>query len=121
MLNSTRSWYLRSGIWRQISRHIAFWRFDQTAVPAMPIVNELGLYPTVTTLRYPKAGEPNSRVKVGVLHLGSKSRTWLDADISADRRLLLPIEIAGRGLCVLCSSQAAQVIEPCFERHHERA
>ena len=36
-------------------------------------------------------------------------------------RLLLPIEIARRGPCVLCRSQAAQVVEPCFERHHERA
>ena len=86
VINGTTDWVYEEELglrdafrWSPDSRHIAFWRFDQTAVPAMPIVNELGLYPTVTTLRYPKAGEPNSRVKVGILHLGSKSRTWLDA------------------------------------------
>jgi dipeptidyl-peptidase-4 len=85
VINGTTDWVYEEELglrdafrWSPDSKHIAFWRFDQSAVPAMPIVNELGLYPKVTTLRYPKAGEPNSRVKVGVIHLGSANPTWLD-------------------------------------------
>lgn len=85
VINGTTDWVYEEELglrdafrWSPDSKHIAFWRFDQSAVPAMPIVNELGLYPKVSTLRYPKAGEPNSRVKVGVLHLGRARPTWLD-------------------------------------------
>jgi dipeptidyl-peptidase-4 len=85
IINGTTDWVYEEELslrdafrWSPDSKHIAFWRFDQSAVPAMPIVNELGLYPRVATLRYPKAGEPNSRVKVGVIHLGSARPTWLD-------------------------------------------
>jgi dipeptidyl-peptidase-4 len=85
IINGTTDWVYEEELglrdafrWSPDSRHIAFWRFDQSTVPAMPIVNELGLYPKVSTLRYPKAGEPNSRVKVGILHLGGGRPTWLD-------------------------------------------
>ena len=85
IINGTTDWVYEEELglrdafrWSPDSKHIAFWRFDQGAVPAMPIVNELGLYPKVSTLRYPKAGEPNSRVRVGVIHLGGGRLTWLD-------------------------------------------
>ena len=49
------------------------------AVPAFPITDELGVYPSVGTLRYPKAGFPNSRVKLGVLAIASPQQVrWLD-------------------------------------------
>jgi dipeptidyl-peptidase-4 len=85
IINGTTDWVYEEELglrdafrWSPDSKQIAFWRFDQSAVPAMPIVNELGLYPKVSTLRYPKAGEANSRVRVGVIHLGSTRPTWLD-------------------------------------------
>jgi dipeptidyl-peptidase 4 len=86
IINGTTDWVYEEELglrdafrWSPDSRHIAFWRFDQSAVPAMPIVNETGdVYPKVATLRYPKAGQPNARVKVGVIALASKAKTWLD-------------------------------------------
>jgi dipeptidyl-peptidase-4 len=84
VINGTTDWVYEEELglrdafrWSPDSKHIAFWRFDQSAVPAMPIVDELGLYPKVSTLRYPKAGEPNSRVRVGIIHLGTAQPTWL--------------------------------------------
>jgi len=86
IINGTTDWVYEEELglqdafrWSPDSRRIAFWRFDQSAVPSMPIVNELTQYPKIATLRYPKAGEPNSRVKLGVIDLGSDRRTWLDA------------------------------------------
>lgn len=58
---------------------IAYWRFDQSAVPAFPVVDEMLLYPTVSVLRYPKAGAPNSRVRIGVVSVTGGSTRWLDA------------------------------------------
>ncbi|HEV7994250.1 MAG TPA: S9 family peptidase [Gemmatimonadaceae bacterium] len=84
IINGTTDWVYEEELglqdafrWSPDSKRIAFWRFDQSAVPSMPIVNELGLYPKVATLRYPKAGEPNSRVKLGVIDLASDRRAWL--------------------------------------------
>ncbi len=84
IINGTTDWVYEEELglrdafrWSPDSKQIAYWRFDQSAVPAMPIVNELGLYPKIATLRYPKAGEPNSRVTVGVVHLGTMKTTWL--------------------------------------------
>jgi dipeptidyl-peptidase-4 len=55
-----------------------YWRFDQSAVPAYPVVNETGrAVPQVSVLRYPKAGAPNSRVKVGVVDAAGARRAWL--------------------------------------------
>jgi len=86
VINGTTDWVYEEELglrdafrWSPDSRQIAFWRFDQSAVPAMPIMNELGQYPKVATLRYPKAGEPNSRVRLGVIDLASDKRVWLDA------------------------------------------
>ena len=86
IINGTTDWVYEEELglrdafrWSPDSRRIAFWRFDQSAVPAMPIVNETAdVYPKVATLRYPKAGHANSRVKVGVVTLGSNAKRWLE-------------------------------------------
>ena len=86
IINGTTDWVYEEELglrdafrWSPDSRHIAYWRFDQSAVPAMPIVNETAdVYPRIATLRYPKAGEPNSRVRLGVLDVTSDHTMWLD-------------------------------------------
>jgi dipeptidyl-peptidase-4 len=86
IINGTTDWVYEEELglrdafrWSPDSKRLAYWRFDQSAVPAYPIVDETdGLYPTVSVLRYPKAGTPNSRVTVGVVSaLGGQTR-WLD-------------------------------------------
>jgi dipeptidyl-peptidase-4 len=91
IINGTTDWVYEEELglkdafrWSPDSKRIAFWRFDQSEVPAFPIVNETAdLYPRIATLRYPKAGQKNSRVKVGVIRLGgatpTSTPTWLQA------------------------------------------
>jgi dipeptidyl-peptidase-4 len=75
VINGTTDWVYEEELglrdafrWSPDGRRIAYWRFDQTAVPAFPMVSETaGQYPVVSVLRYPKAGTPNSRVQVGVI------------------------------------------------------
>ncbi|GJG87153.1 hypothetical protein tb265_23340 [Gemmatimonadetes bacterium T265] len=75
VINGTTDWVYEEELglrdafrWSPDSKRLAYWRFDQSAVPAYPIVDATdGQYPTVSVLRYPKAGAPNSRVRVGVV------------------------------------------------------
>lgn len=86
VINGTTDWVYEEELglrdafrWSPDSKRLAYWRFDQTAVPAYPIVDATdSQYPTVSVLRYPKAGAPNSRVKVGVVAAaGGGSTRWL--------------------------------------------
>ncbi len=94
VINGTTDWVYEEELglrdafrWSPDGRRIAYWRFDQSAVPAFPMVTETGMqYPTVSVLRYPKAGAPNSRVQVGVIDVAvatagagaAPSTRWID-------------------------------------------
>ncbi|MEX1051416.1 MAG: prolyl oligopeptidase family serine peptidase, partial [Gemmatimonadales bacterium] len=61
------------------NRHVAFWRLDQTAVPTFHLIDETSaLYPTLTPIRYPKAGEANSTVRIGVAEIATGATRWMD-------------------------------------------
>ncbi|HEY7878974.1 MAG TPA: prolyl oligopeptidase family serine peptidase, partial [Gemmatimonadaceae bacterium] len=64
--------------WSPGSKRIAFWRFDQSEIPVYPLLDDRTLYPTIVPVRYPKAGEPNSVVRIGVVTASSGSVTWMD-------------------------------------------
>ncbi len=85
IINGTTDWVYEEELglrdafrWSPDGTRLAFWRFDQSAVPAFPIVDELGLYPRISTVRYPKAGEPNSRVTIQVIGADGSNRHALD-------------------------------------------
>lgn len=63
---------------------IAFWRFDQSRVKEFYLVDELPVYNKISPLKYPKTGEKNSIVKIGVLDLQSGSTIWIDTGTEDD-------------------------------------
>ena len=70
---------LRTGYhWSPDSRHIAFLESDQTAVPTYPLTDEVALNTPVDFQRYPKAGDPNPRVRVGIVAVETGKTAWLD-------------------------------------------
>jgi dipeptidyl-peptidase-4 len=87
VINGTTDWVYEEELglrdafrWSPDSRRLAYWRFDQSAVPSYPVVNETaGQYPQVSVLRYPKAGAPNSRVRVGVVDAAGGATRWMAA------------------------------------------
>ena len=95
VINGTTDWVYEEELglsdafrWSPDGKRIAFWRFDQSPVPQFPLVDELQLYPKVVTLRYPKAGELNSRVQVGVIDLtNANATTWLDVGAGNEQYL----------------------------------
>jgi dipeptidyl-peptidase-4 len=64
--------------WSPDGRRIAFWRLDQTRVPVQTWVNDTGRYSVPVALHYPKPGEPNSQVKIGVVDAAGGETRWMD-------------------------------------------
>lgn len=86
LINGTFDWVyeeelgLRDG-WRfsPDGSRVAFWQVDASGVKEFTLVNNTaGLYPTLTTFAYPKAGETNSAVRVGVVSSGGGDVRWMD-------------------------------------------
>ncbi len=85
IINGTFDWVyeeelgLRDGWrWSPDSRRIAYWRLDQSPIPEFLLEDQLKLYPEVTPIRYPKAGEPNSLVQIDVFDLQSGKTVRMD-------------------------------------------
>ncbi len=72
--------------WSPDSKRIAFWRLDQTAVPTFPLASYSGndAHAAVETMRYPKAGDPNSLVKIGIADINTQTLTWVDIGSAPD-------------------------------------
>jgi len=64
--------------WSPDGRSIAYYRFDESDVPAHPLVDEGVKIPRVGWQKYPKPGDVNPKVRVGVLDLGSGKTTWME-------------------------------------------
>ena len=72
--------------WSPDSRKLAFYRFDQTDVPVFPIYSAKGQDGSLNLTRYPKVGEPNPKVRIGMIDLDNPSRTvWADFDENEDQ------------------------------------
>ncbi len=85
IINGTTDWVYEEELslvdgfrWSPDGRRIAFWRFDQSAIPAFYLIDETTLYPELKPVRYPKAGTANSDVRLGVVEVGSAETSWIE-------------------------------------------
>ncbi|HEX2684339.1 MAG TPA: DPP IV N-terminal domain-containing protein [Ferruginibacter sp.] len=62
--------------WSPDSKRIAFFRSDDSRVPLFTITDAPGLHGVVETQRYPKVGDPNPEVKVGIVEPEGISIVW---------------------------------------------
>jgi len=87
IINGTSDWVneeefgIRDGFrWSPDSRLIAFWQFDTHGVPVFTMINNTDtLYPQTTSFKHPKAGQPNSAVRVGVVPAAGGPVVWMKA------------------------------------------
>ena len=93
--------------WSPDSRKIGFYRFDNTDVPLFPIysafanpkaaasqsqsprVTDLGIGGALSETRYPKCGQNNPEVRIGIVDLDSEI-IWADFDPSLDQYFGIP-------------------------------
>lgn len=71
--------------WSPDSRNIAFMRFDDSQVPLFPIYFAGGQHGYTEQEHYPKAGDKNPEVKIGIIALADNSTVWADFNSKDDQ------------------------------------
>ena len=103
VINGTSDWVYEEELdlrdafrWSPDGRRIAFWRLDQTAIRPFYLVNADSLYPELLPVRYPKAGTPNSEVRIGIADLATRRTAWVDLGSEKDI-YVAAMDFAGSG------------------------
>jgi dipeptidyl-peptidase-4 len=76
--------------WAPDSRRIAFLRFDDNPVPTFPLFSSTGQHGELEMERYPKAGDPNPFVQLGVVSATGGKIVWADVEEKADHYVAWP-------------------------------
>jgi len=71
--------------WSPDSRKIGFYRFDNSQVPMFPIFSPFGQNGSLSQTRYPKAGQTNPQVRIGIVNLQDGKTVWADFDVDEDQ------------------------------------
>ncbi|MBM4168811.1 MAG: S9 family peptidase [Ignavibacteria bacterium] len=71
--------------WSGDGKQIAFWQLDEERVPQFNMINHGSLRSDLMPMKYPKAGDPNSVVRIGVVDLATNRTVWQDIGNSADQ------------------------------------
>ena len=66
--------------WSPDSARIAYLQLDDAPVPKFTIVDHIEYHPNVEVWDYPKAGDPNPRVRLGVVSSAGGSTSWIDLE-----------------------------------------
>jgi dipeptidyl-peptidase-4 len=74
--------------WSPDSRRISLLQMDQTKVPTYPITDYIPQHPTVYQEKYPKVGDPNPQVQLGVVSASGGEVKWFH--LSDDKDIYIP-------------------------------
>lgn len=75
----------RSFWWSPDSKHIAFFRTDDSPVPVYTITDGNGQHGYVEKQRYPKVGDPNPMVRIGIVKPTGGDIVWADFNEKDDQ------------------------------------
>jgi dipeptidyl-peptidase-4 len=70
--------------WSPDGRRIAYWQTQVADVPTIQITDWEGQYPTWTVMPFPKVGQDNSVVRIGVVDVETAETRWLDPGIPGE-------------------------------------
>ena len=94
LLNGTLDWVYseelygrgnhRAYWWSPDSSRIAFLQFDERAVPEYLLIDDIPYHPAVERWDYPKAGDPNPAVRLGVVSPSAGDVRWVDTTTYSD-------------------------------------
>lgn len=71
--------------WSEDSKRICFMRFDDSQVPVFPIYVANGQHGYLENTRYPKAGDKNPEVKIGIVTVNPGEIVWADFNARDDQ------------------------------------
>ena len=76
--------------WSPDSKHLAYFRSDDTNVPTYTITDGTGQHGLVEKERYPKVGDPNPQIKVGIVSPDGGNTVWSDFNAADDQYFGMP-------------------------------
>jgi dipeptidyl-peptidase-4 len=76
--------------WSPDSKQIAYMHFDDSKVPVFPIYIADGQHGYLESERYPKAGDHNPEVKIGIVSIAGGATVWAGFNTAADQYFGLP-------------------------------
>ena len=76
--------------WSPDSKKIAYMHMNESMVPMFPIYSEEGQHGFIEQTRYPKAGDKNPEVKVGVVQADGGATVWADFNEKDDQYFGMP-------------------------------
>ncbi len=85
-----RSSYYKAFWWSPDSKQIAYLRFDDSPVPVFPIYRSTGVHGELETMHYPKVGDPNPLVALGICNIATNKTVWVDTDKNIDQYIAWP-------------------------------
>jgi len=74
--------------WSPEGHEILFLQMDETRVPTYPITDWMPTHPHVDQEKYPKAGDPNPAVRLGVVSSGGAKARWIK--LTGDDDIYIP-------------------------------
>lgn len=80
-----RASHYRAFWWSPDSKHIAYMHFNETQVPVIPIYNSEGQHGFLEKQHYPKAGDTNPAVKIGIVSIDNPATVWADFNEKDDQ------------------------------------
>lgn len=95
IINGSSDWvyeeefgFSKAWFWSPDGNRIAFYRFDETAVKEFSFQTWQTDYPGEVKYKYPKAGESNSVVTIGVYDIPTRKTTWMDVGTEKDQYIV---------------------------------
>lgn len=70
--------------WSNDSKYIAYWQENETEVPIFQMTDYAGQHSEYVQIRYPKVGDTNPTVRIGVVDVASGDRRWLETGENPD-------------------------------------
>ncbi|HSM85916.1 MAG TPA: S9 family peptidase, partial [Candidatus Limnocylindrales bacterium] len=95
LLNGEVDWVYREELdvrsnyfWSPQGKKIVFLQMDESKVPSYPITDFIPHHPTVYKEKYPKVGDPNPEVRLGVVNASGGGLRWFH--LSNDKDVYIP-------------------------------
>ena len=76
--------------WSPDSKEIVFLHMDESKVPTYPITNWMPTHPTVDNEKYPKVGDTNPVVKLGIVDADNGKVRWISLTKDKDEEAYIP-------------------------------
>ncbi len=71
---------VQAWVWSPDSKYIAYWQTDERDINIFQMTDYEGQHPEYVKIPYPKVGDKNPTVRIGVANVENRKKQWMDVD-----------------------------------------